>query len=186
MTNPSYNICVFGESGCGKTTFVRRVTKGDYSTTYTPTSSPILTIETVRIVNLNREEKRIQLNFWDIPENKCTSNLLERADLVIVMIDPLNPNVDPNKWVQLVRKYNLKLPILLISSKSDLKTVSSAYIKFITHQISSKDDINLDSLLLCLIRILTKQGDIRIVEDNKLEVVRCPIYPDGNYPNPKL
>ena len=85
-----YKIIVLGDSKCGKTSFITRLTKGYFTLFYTPTKA----IEIYRDCQVGN----IRCEFWDIPPRVKYHFKLNslRADGVILMFKANNMNSKDN------------------------------------------------------------------------------------------
>lgn len=100
-----YKIIVLGDSKCGKTSFITRLTKGYFTLFYTPTKA----IEIYRDCQVGN----IRCEFWDIPPRVKYHFKLNslRADGVILMFKANNMNSKDNV-MKLWQKMYKQMPSL--------------------------------------------------------------------------
>lgn len=121
-------IMIIGSSGAGKTSFVQRWTKGEFSDNYKAT---IISDFGFKIFNYNNELYRIQL--WDIggqDKSASMAKIFARDSHGCIVLTDILANEPPQqimKWKEIVNEQstfidNEKIPFLLIGNKIDLIT----------------------------------------------------------------
>jgi len=118
-------ILVAGDASVGKTTLLHRYVEGEFIDTFQMT------------IGVDFKNKRIQkenltchLQLWDLGGQErfrfMHEAYLRGAHGALLLFDITNYTsfVNIEKWVQLLRKQNSELPIILVASKYDLEEFS--------------------------------------------------------------
>lgn len=116
-----YKIIIVGNGGVGKTTFLRKVINKEFIET---TKMTIGIDFFVHFLNINGID--ITLNLWDFGGQErfefILNSFVHGAKGALLFYDLSRPQKTLNfieKWVNLCRHEDTKLPILLVGSKSD-------------------------------------------------------------------
>ena len=166
-------IMIIGSSGVGKTSFVQRWTKGQFTNDYKAT---IISDFGFKIYNYKNILYRIQL--WDIggqDKSASMAKIFARDSHGCVIITDLSINEAPAeifKWKEIISEQssfvdNEKIPFILVGNKIDLiedeqhdnvnqrtKEISDKY-GFINYYLTSaKDGINIDESMKYLIEFI--------------------------------
>jgi GTP-binding nuclear protein Ran len=143
---PQHKVLIVGDSGVGKTTYLKRYQTGDFEKNHIPTE--IASVYPIEIKNSNTI-----FNCWDIPSNYTTENF-NNADAAIVMFDVTCDdsfnNVD--KWIQIIKKECGDIPIIILANKIDIKlecldAFKSDYVLLYT---SSRSNYNYEKPFNCI------------------------------------
>lgn len=119
-------IMIIGSSGAGKTSFVQRWTKGEYSDDYKPT---IISDFGFKIYGYKETLFRVQL--WDIggqDKSASMAKIFARDSQGCVVVTDISINENPDKifkWKEIISEQssfinNEKIPFILIGNKIDL------------------------------------------------------------------
>lgn len=147
-----YKICVIGDGGCGKTTFITRFVEGEFKKQYIAT----IGAET-RVLTLLTQRGYVEVELWDIAGQNMNCLLSDayfiNADAALVFYDCMSRNTKKNvkSWHrQFVNVCGVK-PIVIVGNKFDLKRTKDnlkevsdiAKIKGDHVNISAKSNYNL-------------------------------------------
>ena len=126
MSNQNYTrqfkIVLLGDAGCGKTAFVNRISKGDYSKTYSPT----LGVE-VTPIYLSTNQGDLIYSIWDTAGKAEFRGLKQdyyiHADLAIIFFDVNDKTSFDNitKWEKEFENVCPNSPIIFLGNKVDIK-----------------------------------------------------------------
>ena len=166
-------IMIIGSSGAGKTSFVQRWTKGEFTNTYKAT---IISDFGFKIYNYKDNLYRIQL--WDIggqDKSASMAKIFARDSLGCIVVTDLSINETPEeifKWKEIISEESTfvddqKIPFILIGNKIDLieyedhnsvnqrtKDISNKY-GFLNYFLTSaKDGINVDESMQFLVEYI--------------------------------
>lgn len=146
-------VIITGEGGVGRTTLLKRYINGTFDPDTPMTRGIAWSCKTVVY-----QESPINLAFWDFAGQErwrfCLEPFVLGADGAIITFDLTRPQSLENieVWVNICRRYNPELPILLVGTKLDL-----------THEISVDDDYALDFLenynLFEYIKVSSRTGE---------------------------
>ncbi|MBY9003234.1 MAG: GTP-binding protein [Candidatus Lokiarchaeota archaeon] len=176
MGEIAYKICVFGESGVGKTTLARRYLTGYFEEDIKLTMGAELFVKYIKI-----DDIRIILQLWDFGGEDDFNFLLplysKGSSGGIFMFD-LNNKASLNriaKWIELFKEGSLKsekiCPILMVGGKQDLqgkiaiteseaRTIAKENNLYKYIECSSKTGVNVDNLFEKLMRDILKLQNI--------------------------
>ena len=125
MKQIALKFLVLGDGGVGKTTLLHRYIKGKFLNTATMTIGVEFLSKQIQMNTIN-----CQLILWDISGQDRFRFMIDKymrgASGALLLFDTTNMTsfVNIGKWVNLVRKYYQKLPIILIAAKCDLEEFS--------------------------------------------------------------
>jgi len=163
-----FKILVAGNGGAGKTTLLRKYVDGIFDDS---------TIETVGVdffikeINFDDLGTNCSLQLWDLGGQERFRHLLEnfvmgaRAALLLFDMTHMPLINEIIAWVNLVRIYDMNLPIILVGTKSDLEDAiavddeTALHIKQTFHMVdyiktSSKSGTNVDVAFKSIIEFL--------------------------------
>lgn len=149
-------IIILGDSGVGKTSFVRRIGTGHFIHQYIPT----LGLE-LSPLSFHTNKGKIVLNAWDISGRKnLEKDYLQGAEGVLIMYDVSDKSTYDNLeyWYSLVK--DLNVPIVVCGNKVDVKNRQVLPRDITFHRekgvryydISTKSNYNYDKPFLYLMR----------------------------------
>lgn len=167
----TYKICVFGDTGVGKTSLVDRYLTESFHENIQATLGASIHIKFIAVRN-----GKVTLQIWDFGGHKNFRFLIPSYALgssgAVFMFDITNfkslGNLD--EWLSEFRKVSGTTPILLVGGKSDLeeqrdceKETALRFMKsnqfFNYIECSSKTGDNIDSIFRSILsEILNKQG----------------------------
>lgn len=172
MSHKVYKVVIVGDSGCGKTSFVKRHLTGNFNIKPLPTVS----VE-VHPLLFHTTEGTIHLNTWDCSGNEKSDGFRDGyyigAEAVIVMFDVTNQKSfeSVEKWVlDVFRVIPINIPIALCGNKVDVmdRVVKAEQIqpyieKFGFHyfDVSAKSNYNYEKPFLYLLRKLTNKENLQ-------------------------
>lgn len=164
----AYKICIFGESGVGKTTLARRYLNGYFEDDIKLTMGAEVFVKYINVANM-----RVVLQVWDFGGEEGFKFLLplysKGASGGIFMFD-LSNNESLNRideWIEIFRKGlafdEKKNPILMVGGKLDLKdqiTITESDVQNIAKahnlykyiECSSKTGVNVEIIFETLVR----------------------------------
>jgi len=148
-----YKIVVVGNGGCGKTSFVKRLVTGDFTTRYVPTLG-------VEVYGLENEDEKLKFSIWDcagVPELCGLKDAYYiQADGAMILYDDNTSKDDIRQnTIDIIRVCGKEIPIVYCRTKSDLPST-----KKLTHghiSISSKSCDNLSKPLHELVKLIKKR-----------------------------
>jgi small GTP-binding protein len=117
---------IAGDSGVGKTTLVHRYVRGEFIDSTTITVGVEFLLKEVEIA----QNTSCHLQLWDIGGQERFRFMVKeyipgaRGALLLFDTTSWKSFVNIDKWTQLLRIYNKKLPIVLVATKYDLKEFS--------------------------------------------------------------
>ena len=170
-------IMIIGSSGAGKTSFVQRWTKGDFSNIYKAT---IISDFGFKIFNYKENLYRIQL--WDIggqDKSASMAKIFARDSHGCIVVTDISINETPAeilKWKEIISEEsmfidNQQIPFVLIGNKIDLiendedkkkieekaKEISNNY-GFLNYFLTSaKEDININESMTYLLEYIIQK-----------------------------
>ena len=181
-------IMIIGSSGAGKTSFVQRWTKGDYTEDYRTT---IISDFGFKIYEYNQNLFRVQL--WDIggqDKSASMAKIFARDSHGCIVVTDISINENPTeifKWKEIVSEESSfiddeKIPFILIGNKIDLiKTEENKKIieektrnicnnyGFMNYFLTSaKEGINIDESMKYLLDHIIERFE-KFCEDNEKE-----------------
>jgi len=156
---PTYKICIAGDGGSGKTTWLKKVLGGDFDPKYIAT----LGVE-VHPYKLQTSYGPIVVTFWDIAGNPKFSGLgdvyMVSADACIVMIDGTDSSGCQHtywKWHDMFKRLN-ETPIIAVKTKKDICSADDLDIT----KISTKTGENYLKPIVLALREITGHTDLKI------------------------
>jgi small GTP-binding protein len=176
MGEMAYKICIFGESGVGKTTLARRYLTGYFEEDIKLTMGAELFVKYITI-----EDIRVVLQIWDFGGEEDFRFLLplysKGSTGGIFMFDLSNKTslYQINEWIMIFKKglaSNEKdSPIMMVGGKSDLEdqiaitkdevqTLADEFNLYKYIECSSKTGKNVETLFETLIRDILKDQNI--------------------------
>uniref|UniRef100_A0A3Q3EJ11 Rho-related GTP-binding protein RhoH n=1 Tax=Labrus bergylta TaxID=56723 RepID=A0A3Q3EJ11_9LABR len=119
--------CVLvGDSAVGKTALLVRFTSETFPDSYKPTVFENTGVE------VYMDGVQISLGLWDTAGNdnfrQIRPRSYQQADVVLICFSVANPNSLANvqhKWINEVREYLPRVPILVVATQTDLREVGS-------------------------------------------------------------
>jgi GTP-binding nuclear protein Ran len=171
LPEDTYKLVLVGNSGVGKTTFIKRHFTGTFEKKYIGT----IWVEVLPLV-FQTNRGPIQFNVWDIEGNlKCTrDDFYKQCQCAIIMFDVTSQvayNNVPNWHHDLVRVCK-NIPIILAGNKVDIndrRKVKAKHIVFHEennlqyYNISTKSSYNFEKPFLWLARKLTGNPNLEFV-----------------------
>ena len=174
---PTFKVCLIGAAKTGKTTFLLRHQKGEFRRDYIPTRNA-----DVVSLNLSTNVGQFTLNVWDIGGDPHFEGLGQgyyiQADAALIFCDPH----DLKKTSQLIKDFHQvcpNAPIVNVWNKCDLSAEANFFKKNSksnrhlifqgnrpSYQISSLSNYNYEKPLLEILRLLTKNQDLCLTENN--------------------
>jgi len=172
MTDVFLKICIFGDGGVGKSTFIQRYLTGDFDDTLKITIGANFHSKQLEI-----DSKQITLQLWDLAGEERFRIILPTYAMGssggIFMFDStryssLN-NLDA--WLEIVRQNTRGIPLLMLASKVDLieeRSVPSEsamelaikYDFYAYGECSSKSGIYVEDAFELLTRAIMEQKNI--------------------------
>lgn len=162
-------ILTAGDGGVGKTTLLHRYIEGKFIHDTKMTLGVEFMVKELKVDNLE-----VMLQLWDFGGQEQFRHLLQRYALgargAIIMYDLTRlitlEHID--EWVQICRKYDPNLPIVLIGSKLDLtdlimvdddyaESIKDNYKMLEFLKVSSKSGENVEKAFEFLIREILRQ-----------------------------
>ncbi|MGQ4876095.1 MAG: Rab family GTPase [Promethearchaeia archaeon] len=158
-----------GESGVGKSTLIYRFINGIFIENINPT----IGIE-VFIKEFNYNNNEILLQLWDFSGQPQFKHMWHQYAIgalgATITFDLVNINTLKHikEWVDICRKFDKELPILLIGAKSDLKnSIDDSYIIDLTSKynlfnyikVSAKSGENIELAFKFLVREILNRGN---------------------------
>ena len=157
----TFTICVLGEKGVGKTTFLHRHVTGHFNGVYTPTHAP-------QMYNLHWQTNygKVSFHVWDGESDKHQA--------VIIMFDLTTPSSYQNvkSWIESSAYDTESAPFVICGNKCDLQRQVQAHDihQYIIkencayYDISAKSKYNYNEPFLYLARKLLNKDDLQFVE----------------------
>jgi GTP-binding nuclear protein Ran len=154
-----FKLVILGDSAVGKTSFVERITNGDFIREHKPTYAVDMTDYSF-YTNLGQ----INFRIWDLAgkeENKgLEDGYLINADCILIIFDLTSTESyrSLNKWYKMVKNIIPDVPIVICGNKSDSSNRKIHHMKLPTsikyYDISVKSCYNLDKPMIYLIEKL--------------------------------
>ncbi len=114
MAIPTYKLCIIGESGSGKTSFVHQCNDGKYNEVHLPTNG-------VEVTPL--EIKSIIFNTWDCGGHPNQQGLGEAyyigAECCFIFATPNTPLERIKKYKKAIHQISPDIPIIVVINKCD-------------------------------------------------------------------
>ena len=173
MVNSNYKLILVGDSGVGKSTYIKRLLKCNFNSDHVPT----LGVE-VYSLNVTNNNKTITLDVWDTAGNENFRGLYSgyflKADCAIIMLSGAETELASlYKYIKDIKKYCGEIPIAIICNKSDLESTHVNYKKIqrfnLSHKIflcSTKTDFDIQKPINQLIDELEIQNNKTISNVN--------------------
>lgn len=179
----TYKIILVGDGGVGKTTFLRRHLTGEFVQKYVATVG----VEVHPLV-FHTNKGPMTINVWDCAGMEkfggLRSGYYTGADACIIMFDTTNKLSFGSvpEWYKDVRKVCSDIPIVLCGNKVDVmdrkvthKAIRDALCpESIYYDISAKSNYNYEKPFLHLLKILTEDDDLSLVEQIPIEGKKVP------------
>nr|XP_020497513.1 rho-related GTP-binding protein RhoH [Labrus bergylta] len=122
----SLKCVLVGDSAVGKTALLVRFTSETFPDSYKPTVFENTGVE------VYMDGVQISLGLWDTAGNdnfrQIRPRSYQQADVVLICFSVANPNSLANvqhKWINEVREYLPRVPILVVATQTDLREVGS-------------------------------------------------------------
>jgi small GTP-binding protein len=158
-------VLIAGDASVGKTTLVHRFVKGKFVDTATMTVGVEFLMKEIEI----EDNVSCHLQIWDIGGQErfrfMVKNYIPGARGALLLFDTTSMTsfISIDKWTQLLRLYDKKLPIVLVATKCDLVDFSMVAdylaklkqrkLKMINYiKTSAKTGLNVDSVFDSLAR----------------------------------
>jgi GTP-binding nuclear protein Ran len=194
--NRNSSILILGDSGVGKTTFIKRHLTGDFTKSHNSYDFKIHELPFKMCVAGYKQTKFMHtLHLYDYPADKLpvdkspSLRWVKRPDSVVIMFDVTNATSYANvsKWIKKVTDAYGKIDIILCGNKVDCKnrvvkpadiTVTPGHAYF---DVSAKSNYNFEKPFLNAIRRFYRLVDLMFYEDLAVseEIERCPICGNG-------
>lgn len=174
MAGNEFKALILGNKGVGKTTFIKRIITGEYDETYKPTKDTEIFRSTFFTTSGS-----IKFRIWEPPTQEEAADALQEPcfigmDCAIIMFDvtSMTSYKDVPKWYNKITKINEKVPVVIVGNKidSDNREVKTRQIQFHRkmnlhyYDLSVKTDYQLERPFLYLMRKLTNQSSLELVE----------------------
>jgi GTP-binding nuclear protein Ran len=183
----SYKVSVLGDTGVGKSTFIRRHLDGEYLETHVPTLGVEVHPLTFQITSATCHNlpTKVCLNMWDVAGNDRFGGIRGgytlNSDAAIVMVDPSAKKPRIDYWLNLLDH----VPVVLCSTKCDERGTSFAHLQtealpivkafrarktfgqvqvVSLYEISSRSNYNFEKPFLALLRHLLQTPDLMFAE----------------------
>ena len=166
-----YKVVLIGNGGVGKTTWIKRCEKGEFDGRYIATQGV-----DIRIMTFHTTHGIIKLNVWDCAGQEHLQGLgdgyFAQADGAIAMFDVTSRMTykDIEQWIYLFRFAVNDAPILVVGNKCELeqKTIKNADGETVAMEadyfVSSRTNENVELPLVSLIRLMTHEPTLNIIE----------------------
>lgn len=173
MSTTTYKIVLIGESGVGKTTFLKRHLTGEFETKHVKTMGVRVNIPT-----FDTTKGKFRLKIWDTAGDHKFVGLREGyykgSDAAVVMFDVMSETsyLEVDKWVQLFRGVCPDCPIVLCGNKVDEPGRVMAAEDITKHtqlgltayyDISAKSNYNFEQPFLTIIREVSGNPTLNFV-----------------------
>jgi small GTP-binding protein len=125
MKNIVLKVLIAGDAGVGKTTMLHRYVEGEFIDSMTMTIGVDFHTKPLQI-----DDKNCHLQLWDLGGQErfrfMHEAYLRGAHGALLLYDTTNyvTFVNIEKWIQLLRKLNPDLPVILVATKYDLEEFS--------------------------------------------------------------
>ena len=126
-----FKILIAGDSGVGKTTAVTRYVDGIFLKDTQFTIGVDFSLKNIELVldSVSKKNLQVVLQIWDVAGESRFRNIIpyyfSGTQGIVLTFDCTNPSTlgSLNEWLDIIHKYyHAKLPIILISTKHDLKS----------------------------------------------------------------
>ena len=162
----SYKVILVGDSKVGKSSLVKRVKTNDYSDMHVPTMGC-----EVHPFIFDTSYGEVVLKVWDFAGQKeLLGNMDEcfvKADGCILMFSNNDEYSNVVKWDNRVKASLPFIPTIIVKNKSVIgeeETDFSNKLDYLHCSISVKNNINVKSPFLHIIRLLTEKPDLVILK----------------------
>lgn len=173
----NYKIIVVGDAGCGKTTYINRLSSGEFNRKYIPTQGVNVTI-----LSINTNYGLITFKVWDCAGQEKFKGLGDgyyvNAAGVIFMFDLTNTLTFKNlpQWILNVGRVNPNIPVVVCGNKCDIKDrkVHPNTIREMLppqskyYDISARSCHNFEKAFLSLAKQITGHEDLEFIENEAL------------------
>jgi len=183
--NKEYKIIFTGDSGVGKSTFIKRHLTGEFVKKYIPTTG----VEVTQLV-FDTNRGPVTLKLWDCADHKLREGFFIGAHAAVVMFDATcqTSYTHVDKHVSAIRKVCEDIPIVLCGNKVDIRN-RVVYPKHITKQfklnltnyydVSARSNYNFEKPFLRIIRKLLNDQDVMFEETNNIyKNMRFFVFPE--------
>lgn len=172
-----YKIILIGDGGCGKTSFVNCLRKGEFSGKYIPTQGV-----DVSPITFNTNHDTITFKIWDCAGQEKFGGLRDGyyigAQGVIIMLDLTSKLTLRNMehWVKDVgRVVGEDVPVIVCGNKIDAlnRKLTEEMIKEVLPKtvpyfnVSAKINHNVQTAVLELAKKLTDHSDLEFIDDSQ-------------------
>jgi len=173
MEITNYKIILAGDGGVGKTTYINRLLKGEFTKTYIPT----LGVD-VFVLAFTTNYGKFVLDIWDTAGQEkfmgLGDNYFMRSDGAIVMFDITAKNTLKNikTWVSSIKNKNTvkDIPIGIYGNKFDVVIKDEDRIKTKYTKISCKSCYNVYAPIVDILQKITGHKDLVQVVDVEEEL----------------
>lgn len=156
MQNKTFKAIFVGDGGVGKSTYVKKMLTGRFSSKYIAT----LGVE-VHPIDFRTSVGEIVFNVWDCAGQEKFGGLRSgywiNAQVAFVFYDASKESRKISSLVEEIKKVCGDIPIFYIATKCDLEEIKSSNEAI---SISSKENINLELPFLLASRTLLKNNDL--------------------------
>lgn len=121
-----FKILIGGDGGVGKTTLLRRYVDGKFDQSTIMTVGVDFFIKDVDLDSLSNSN-RCALQLWDLGGQQQFRHLMSnyvmgaRGALLLIDLTRMPEISNVLEWVNIMRMHDLKIPIILVGTKVDLK-----------------------------------------------------------------
>lgn len=181
----NFNVFVFGASGVGKTTFIRKHATGDFTHAHTPTATTQTTPLSFCFEGYDEEGDdlvgMVHLNVHD----HVSGDTWDEADAAIFMFDCCQTTTIDNaiQTRQIFSSYHPSIPTVFLGNKNDLipfSISSDPLFSFSSEplfSISSKTNNNYEKPFLYVVRHLLNNSTLKFREMPVPEIPVVQIHP---------
>lgn len=172
---PTFKVILLGESGTGKTSYVKRLT-GRFQDKYVPTVGSQITT-----VQQNTSKGQVRFKIWDTAGQNEHSDLLNEfymySDAAILFFDVTRESSLQNltSWNTEILNICKRIPTVFCANKIDLlhtsmlssppKCLIEAHSSNISYAISTLKELNIKKLLLWIARKLLNDSALELIGD---------------------
>lgn len=188
-----FKVLLVGDGGCGKTSYMKRHLTGEFERKYISTIGC-----EIKPIQFETSEGTIRLNMVDTAGQEKFSGNQEQyyiqSDAAIIMFDVTSrcSFKNLNGWIDTVKQYCPSIPIVICGNKVDEKdrkikpTEISQYLRELKiinpniqyYDISAKTNYNFEKPFLSVIRTLTENLNLRLLESPAKIPVEIELDPD--------
>jgi GTP-binding nuclear protein Ran len=175
----TFKVCIVGDGGVGKTTFVGKLNNGSFERKYIPTIG--VDVKTLRI---ETNAGSVLVNMWDVAGQEkfgiLRTSYYTKTDALILMFDVTSRMTYKNipNWHAEVTKENPDVLCVILGNKVDLaerqvkpRTITFHRKKNIQYyELSVKSNYNIHKPLTYLLQRLTKNSELVLLENHPAKV----------------